>query len=112
MIHSACPDPAAPPMNVQSSDIRERQATISWLPPPFEDQNGIILYYQLVLTQNQFDIPDVIINTTTLTDTVTVLEEYTEYKFMIAAATSIGLGSFSSPMMFMTLPTGTGRIAS
>lgn len=93
-------------MDVESSNIGQRVATISWLPPPFQDQNGIILYYQLVLSQNQFDISDIIVNSYALSHTVSTLEEYTEYAYMVAAATSVGLGPFSFPMLLMTLPTG------
>ena len=97
-------------MDIESSDVGQRMATISWLPPPFQDQNGVILYYQLIFSQSQFDIPNIVANSSTITYTVSTLEEYTEYVFTVAAATSIGLGPFSSPMVFMTLPTSEYRI--
>jgi len=56
-------------------------AVISWDPPPFEHQNGIITYYLLLITQSQFNISERVINTTSdvTTYTVTDLEEYNNY---------------------------------
>ena len=79
-------------------------AVISWDPPPFEHQNGIITYYLLLITQSQFNISDRVINTTTAvtTYTVTGLEEYNNYTCRVAAATRIGPGPYSALIEFST----------
>ena len=54
----------------------------------------------------EFEVADIIINTTNTSYTETNLEEYNEYTFMVAAATRIGLGPFTPPMSLMTLQSG------
>ena len=83
-------------------------AVINWDPPPFEDQNGIITYYLLLIMEEQFNISDRVINTTTAvtTYTVTDLEEYNNYTCRVAAATRIGPGPYSAPTGFSTLQDG------
>ena len=92
---------------MQVTLVGRRQATIAWQPPAFEDQNGVIVYYQIVALQFQFDIPDIRVNTNFTSHTLTNLEEYNQYAVMIAAATQVGVGPFSSSMNFTTLEDGT-----
>jgi len=66
----------------------------------------VIVYYEIVALQFQFDIPDIRVNTTFTSHTLTNLEEYNEYTVMIAAATQVGVGPFSSPVNFTTLEDG------
>ena len=79
-------------------------AVVSWNSPPSEDQNGIIIYYLLLITQEQFNISDRVINTTSDAPSYTVagLEEYNNYTCRVAAATRIGPGSYSAPIYFNT----------
>ena len=92
---------------MQVTLVGRRHATITWQPPPFEDQNGVIVYYQIVALQFQFSmIPDIRVNTNFTSHTLTNLEEDNEYTVMIAAATQVGLGPFSSPINFTTLEDG------
>ena len=92
---------------MQVTLVERRQATIAWQPPAFEDQNGVIVYYQIVALQFQFSmIPDIRVNTNFTSHTLTNLEEDNEYTVMIAAATQVGLGPFSSPINFTTLEDG------
>ena len=56
--------------------------------------------------QFQFDIPDIRVNTTITSHTLTNLEEFNQYTVMVAAATQVGIGPFSSPMNFTTLDDG------
>ncbi len=102
-------EPHSPPTDVTYTDVGTRTVTISWNPPVFEDQNGVILYYQLIILQSQFDIDNFIINTSSLIYSGTDLEEYNDYTFMVAAATGVGLGPFSTPQSFMTLEAGRDR---
>ena len=77
-----------------------------WQPPVFEDQNGVIIYYQLIVSQSQFEIPDITVNANTTSHTLTNLEEHVEYTVVVAAATRIGVGPFSSAVNFSTLQDG------
>ncbi len=86
--------------------VGTRSVTITWQPPVSEDQNGVIIYYQLVFSQTQFEIDDLVIMTANLSHTETDLEEYNEYMFMVAAATQVGLSPFSPLQSFMTLGSG------
>ena len=103
-----CSDPHAPPQNIQSRVTGSKTAVISWDPPPFDDQNGIITYYLLLISQEQFNISDMVLNTTSdvTTYTVTGLEEYNNYTCRVAAATRIGPGPYSTPIEFSTLQDG------
>ena len=78
------------------------QTTISWQPPPFEDQNGPILYYNLIVSDLVFGLDDIDVIVTSLTYTVSGLEEYNNYSFIIAAATLVGFGPYSNPVIFTT----------
>ena len=97
-------DPHAPPQNIQISVTSSRMAVVSWNSPPSEHQNGIIIYYLLLITQEQFNISDRVINTTSDATSYTVagLEEYNNYTCRVSAATRIGPGPYSAPIYFNT----------
>ena len=86
--------------------VGRKEATIAWQPPTFEDQNGVIVYYQLIVSQSQFQIPDITVNANTTSHTLANLEEHVEYTVVVAAATRIGVGPFSSAVNFTTLQDG------
>ena len=81
-------------------------ATISWLPPPDEHQNGHIVYYLLTITDLGFGTNDVILNSTGMNAIATNLQEFNKYSCIVAAATTVGLGPYSLPIMFTTLQDG------
>ena len=83
---------------VESSTI----ALISWQPPPLADQNGPIIYYILILSDLMFGLGDIEVNTSSLNYTVTHLEEYNTYSYIVAAATVVGIGPYSAPLNFTT----------
>ena len=97
-------DPDAPPQNIQISVTSSRTMVVSWNSPPSEDQNGIIIYYLLLITQEQFNISDRVINTISNATSYIVdnLEEYNNYTCRVAAATRIGPGPYSAPIYFNT----------
>lgn len=99
-------DPSSPPSEVQITYVGKREATLTWQPPMFEDQNGVIVYYKLVVSQSQFEISDIIVNANTTSRTVTNLEEHVQYTVVVAAATRIGVGPFSSAVNFTTQQDG------
>ena len=94
--------PSSSPNNVLSLVNGTTSATISWFPPGLNSQNGIIVYYILVLTDVGLNSSDVIINTTLTSYTFNNLEEYNVYSCVIAAATRVGLGPYSEPIRFTT----------
>ena len=99
-------DPHAPPQNVQSLATTSTTTTISWLPPPDEHQNGRIVYYILIITDLGFGTNDVVLNSTAMSAMATNLQEFNSYSCIVAAATTVGLGPYSLPIMFTTLQDG------
>ena len=91
---------------MQVTYVGRREATLTWQPPTFEDQNGVIAYYELIVSQSQFEIPDITVNANITSHTLTNLEEHVQYTVVVAAATRIGIGPFSSAMNFTTLQDG------
>ena len=91
---------------MQVTHVGRREATLTWQPPAFEDQNGVITYYQLLVSQSQFEIPDITVVANTTSHTVTNLEEHVQYTVVVAAATRIGVGPFSSAVNFTTQQDG------
>ena len=99
-------DPHAPPQNVQILATTSTTATISWLPPPDEHQNGRIVYYILIITDLGFGTSDVVLNSTAMSAMATNLQEFNNYSCIVAAATTVGLGPYSLPIKFTTLQDG------
>ena len=91
---------------MQTLGTTSTTATISWLPPPDEHQNGQIEYYMLIITDLGFGSNDVVLNSTMKTATATNLQEFNNYSCIVAAATTVGLGPYSLPIMFTTLQDG------
>ena len=102
-----CVGPSAPPQNVITIVINSTAISISWSPPPFLDQNGDIIGYQLTVTnQNRTNSSAIVYNVTNITYVATVLEEFEVYNIEIAAQTSVGFGPFSNPVSNQTLEDG------
>ena len=73
--------------------VTSRTATLSWDPPPYEGQNGVIREY--MLSVNRSDTSFFIVLNTTLTQlTVQNLFPFRTYLFTVAAQT-IELGPFT-----------------
>ena len=103
-----CVGPSAAPQNVTIVVINSTSIAVSWYPPPFLDQNGDIIGYQLMITnQNRTNSQPLIFNVTNVTSYVaTMLQEFEVYSIEIAAWTAIGLGPFSKPDNDQTLEDG------
>lgn len=88
--------------------INSTAISVSWDPPPFLDQNGDIIGYQLMITnQNRTNSSASVFNVTGITSYVaTMLEEFEVYSIEIAARTAIGLGPFSDPVRNQTFEDG------
>ena len=93
--------PHSPPRNVRAFNVGKRSATISWIPPIAEHQNGPLTHYEIQLTQTQLSgLPNITKHTSNLLYVFYDLEEYVLYKVVIAAATSIG--PYSPEVSFTT----------
>ena len=77
-------------------------ASLRWNPPDSNLQNGIIVYYTLVLTDLTFGTRDSAYNTSHVFFNLNGLEEYSRYSFQVSAATVVGSGPLSSPTEFTT----------
>ena len=100
--------PSAPPEDVTTEVINSTAILVSWNPPPFPDQNGNIIGYQLRITnQSRINSSASVVNVNNVTSYVaTMLEEFEVYSFEIAAETAIGLGPLSEPETNQTFDDG------
>ena len=97
--------PSTPPQDVTTTVINSTSISVSWNPPPLPDQNGDIIGYQLIITnQNKNNFSGYVVNITNVTSYVAInLQEFEVYSFEIAAMTVIGLGPFSNAITNQTL---------
>ena len=92
-------------MNVSSSDVTSTSAVVSWGPPPYEDQNGVIISYTISVSVQETG-ESFTYTTSDTTYSFTALKPYRTYDITIAASTSIGTGPFSSSYVLVTLEEG------
>ena len=97
--------PNAPPQNVQVDVTSVYTASVSWIPPPADQQNGVIRSYTIrltnVVTRERLEF---IATSSSTTYQLTSLQANTQYSVAVAATTRVGTGPFSQSV---TLETGT-----
>ena len=100
--------PSAPPQDVTTMVINSTLISVSWKPPPLLDQNGDIIGYQLMITnQNRTNSSTFVVNVTNTTSYVAInLQVFEVYSFEVAAITVIGLGPFSDVVSTQTFEDG------
>ena len=92
--------PRAPPLNVSGSVVNSSTIVLNWNPPDVDDQNGIVRYYVVNVTELQTgSIFQFTANATSLT--VTSLHPAYTYEITVSAAT-IGPGPFSPTLSLHT----------
>ena len=96
--------PTGPPQNIYASEVEGSSLTLSWDPPLASEQNGIIAGYIINMTTDTGDRLEFIASTNTYT--ISDLEPYRVYHFVLAAETVSGQGPFSSPVPIRTGETG------
>ena len=98
--------PSNAPQNITIVLLSATSAEIHWDPPPFEDQNGIIQFYTLVITE--VDASSVIdqLRTENASAILQQFRPFHVYQFVIAANTIAGLGPFSNPSLFQMPESG------
>ena len=96
--------PSAPPTMALTSSITSNGFIISWNPPGYNDQNGVITYYSISLVEVETGS---IFQYTSYTTTLTIqsLHPAYIYQYRIAAYT-IGLGPYSDPINITTAEEG------
>ncbi len=80
-------------------------ARVAWSDPDSDLQNGIIVYYTVLLVDVMFGTPDRLYNTTLTSFNFSGLEEYARYSVLVSAATVSGAGPFSTAVNFTTRET-------
>ena len=89
---------------VLTSSITSKGFTISWNPPGYNDQNGLIIYYNVSIVEVETGS---IFQYTSYTTTLTIqsLHPAYTYQYRIAAYT-VGLGPYSDPFFITTAEDG------
>ena len=96
--------PTGPPQNVSVNVTSSRAAFLQWSPPNYDEQNGIIVYYEIDLYN--FHTGNSRINVTQQTDyLLTGLQPFYTYNCSIRAFT-VGPGPFSIIITFQMLEDG------
>jgi receptor-type tyrosine-protein phosphatase Q len=88
--------PSGPPMSLIGSNSSSTSLFISWMIPLLDDQNGVILGYNITyfaLTNTTVVFTD---STSDLNINITSLMIYTVYNVSVAAYTSVGTGPSTS----------------
>ena len=96
--------PSTAPSNVINTALTSKSVTISWKALRFEDQNGLIRYYLINVTEtdtgSQFQY-----TSTTIDITLTDLHPYYTYSISVSAFT-IAAGPWSDPLVLRTAQDG------
>ena len=95
-------------MSISSSDVTSTSAVISWGPPPYEDQNGVIISYTISVSVQETG-ESVVYTTSDPTLELAGLMIYTTYGIEIAASTSVGQGPFTQEFNVTTLEEGNSK---
>ena len=93
--------PSGAPNDVQVVGINSTSITLSWNAPSAEEQNGIIRYYYIIVTD--VSTGNASSHVTSLQEEVTLIDltPYTDYDIAIAAYT-IGEGPYSASISITT----------
>lgn len=98
--------PSGPPQNFTGEVVNSTAISLSWEPPALDEQNGVIDFYNISITdtitttQASFEVPS-----EHTQQVITSLHPYYLYEFKVAAET-ISLGVYSSSLTIRTLQDG------
>ena len=98
-------EPATSPRNVETFALSSTEIMVTWVEVDAIDENGIIINYEVQYQPLQFTntLDTISINTTSLSENITSLQEYVEYNISVRAYTSVGPGPYSDPVTERTL---------
>ena len=86
-------------MNVTGVNTSSTSLSISWSPPPEQDQNGVITAYNITYVTSGGNVMMNSTSSSTLSIELAGLEKFSEYSVSVAASTSIGGGPSVSIMV-------------
>ncbi|XP_058122733.1 roundabout homolog 2-like [Anopheles ziemanni] len=95
--------PSEPPYGMEALLLNSSAVYLKWKPPPVMTQNGILLHYNIIVRgvdiRSNYSkvLSNVTIDAASSTLLLANLTEGVTYTVSIAAATSTGMGPFSSP---------------
>lgn len=97
-----------PPTDLQASNVLPTTATIIWQTPPPNRMTpwGIVINYEIILTEYAFGLANFVANTTAQSYTFTSLEEFNNYTVVVAAENTVGRGGYSVQFNFSTPQAG------
>lgn len=99
-------EPTAAPQNISFASRNASSITLSWNPPPFEHQNGLIRSYAIIVTHlNSGSQWQITTNSSITNYTVGGLQPFMNYTFSLAAET-IDLGPYSISVTIGTVEGG------
>ena len=96
--------PTSAPQNVNVTTIGSSVVRVTWEPPVFDTQNGLIRFYVLRITEIETETQLSITVTDTLQTNVSDLHPVYNYELQVAA-TTVDTGPFSEPITWQ-LPEG------
>ena len=98
-------EPATSPRNIETFALSSTEIMVTWVEVDAIDENGIIINYEVQYQPLQFTntLDTISINTTILSENITLLEEYVEYNISVRAYTSVGPGPYGDPVTERTL---------
>ena len=99
--------PSGSPRNVLVTAMSSTSILVTWDSPLESEQNGIIISYTVAYVNlNRSEDQQISLSTTQRQLSITDLQEYEEYSFRVAAATTVGQGPFSDPSLIFTFEDG------
>lgn len=94
IINVIFPAPVAAPQQLSVSRRNSTSLTLSWAPPPFEDTNGQIQHYTVLVTELDTNTALPPVNTASTEFTFDGLHPYYVYRCTVAAYT-VGIGPYA-----------------
>ena len=93
--------PSAPPTEVNGHSLSSTVISFTWLELPYIHQNGIILYYEVQVIENETDILWTFFAVNKDIN-IASLHPYYNYIGTVAAHTIVGIGPFSAAVSVQT----------
>ena len=98
------PAPSLPPQNVQGSVANSTSIQLTWEPPIFSGQNGIIEHYIVSVTEAE-TMRQFVLTAVTTSITAVDLHPYYTYSFAVSAVT-IAEGPYTQTLSLQTQQDG------
>ena len=93
--------PTSAPQNTVGTAPTSRSITLQWDPPPIEDQNGIIVLYQIDVIEVESGMLFQYIFSGTFIF-IPNLHPYYTYQWVVSASTTVGYGPDTEPSIVTT----------